>query len=177
MGTHYAAPAESSQPWARRRRHRRRGPGTPAAFSLLELVLVLLIIATFAAIAAPRYANAVARYRADAAAYRVAADLEYARACAKSASSSQAVVFDPDSDLYELTGQEDPDRAGAPYRVRLREEPYHADLTGADFGASGKTVTFDGFGVPDRSGQVDLQVGDDTRTVLVEADTGRITIQ
>jgi len=175
MRTRHAAPAQRTR--AYRNRPRRPGSGRPDAFSLLELVLALAILVTVAAIAAPRYANAVARYRADMAAYRLAADLEHARTCAKSASSSQAVVFQPGSDRYELTGQEDPDHRGLPYQVVLRAEPYYADLTAAAFGSSGATVTFDGFGMPDQGGQVTLQVGDETRTVLVDADTGRITVQ
>ena len=44
----------------------------------MELVLVMVIVATLAAIAVPRYAQATSRYRADAAARRIAADLSLA---------------------------------------------------------------------------------------------------
>ena len=151
-------------------------PPGRAAFSLLEVVLVLAIIAVVAVIAAPRYANALCRYRADMAARRIAADLEAARSWAKSTSASQAVTFDTASDAYELVGREDPDRQGAPYAVIVSAAPYHADLSGALFGG-GATVTFDGFGVPDSGGDVGVQVGDHARTVRVDPDTGKITIE
>jgi len=110
------------------------------------------------------------------AARHIAADLEAARSWAKSTSSSQAVTFDTGAETYELVGREDPDHQGAPYVVVVSEAPYHADLSGALFGA-GATVTFDGFGVPDNGGDVDVQVGDHARTVRVDPDTGKITIE
>lgn len=154
---------------------RRVPPGRPA-FSLLEVVLVLAIIGVVAAIAAPRYANALCRYRAEMAARRIAADLEAARAWAKRTSASQAVTFNTGAEKYELVGREDPDHAGAPYEVVLGKAPYHADLSGALFGG-GATVTFNGFGMPDNGGDVDVQVGDHARTVRVDPDTGKITIE
>ena len=144
------------------------------AFSLMELVVVLAIIAIAAAIAAPRYANAIARYRAETAARRVAADLAYARALAQQTSSNQTVAFDPATDVYTLAGVDDPDRPGQPYPVALAGRPYHADLAAASFGGA-KSVTFDGFGTPSVGGTVTVRVGDYVYTLTVEAETGTVT--
>lgn len=156
-----------------RQRHQKR----PAAFSLLELVLVLAIMATMAAIAVPRYANSLTRYRTDMAAHRIAADLEYAQAAAVAASGSQSVVFYPATDRYELTGLEHPDHPGSPYEISLHEPPFQTDLTGVLFGTDSETVLFDGFGLPDNGGSVQVRTGERVRTVLVEAETGKATIQ
>jgi prepilin-type N-terminal cleavage/methylation domain-containing protein len=149
-------------------------PTTRRAFSLMELVVVLAIVAITAAIAAPRYANAIARYRAETAARRVAADLAYARSLARQTSADQTVVFDPPTDVYTLAGVDDPDRPGQPYTVALADRPYHADLTAASFGGV-KSVTFDGFGTPSSGGTVTIRVGDYLYTLTVEADTGAVT--
>jgi len=147
---------------------------TRQGFSLLEVVLVLVIIAIAAAIAVPRHAAAVARYRAENAARRVAADLVRARSLARQTSSDQTVVFDPAADAYTLVGFDDPDHPGRSYTVALSGRPYHATLTGATFG-EGAGVTFDGFGAAQVGGTVTVAVGDYTWTVSVNGESGEIT--
>src|SRR5688500_9245400 len=70
------------------RRRPRRQTRAALGFTLIEIVMVLFIMAIVAAMAAPRYSQAIARYRLESAAGRVAADLEYARALARSTSTS-----------------------------------------------------------------------------------------
>jgi len=156
-------------------RPRRRTWGPRPAFSLLELVLVLAIIAIASAIAVPRYANALARYRVETSARRIAADLAYARSLARETSGNQTVVFDTDADCYTLAGRDDPDRPGQPYTVSLADRPYGADLTAAQFGEA-TSVTFNGYGVPDEGGTVRVQVGDYAYLVTVDAESGEITM-
>lgn len=144
------------------------------AFSLLELVLVLVILGIAAAIAVPRHAAALARYRAQTCARRVEADLARARSLAQETSSDQAVVFDPAADCYTLAGWDDPDRPGQPYTVALGGDPHRADLVAASFG-SGSTVTFNGYGLPQDGGTVTVQAGDYAWTVSVDGETGEVT--
>jgi prepilin-type N-terminal cleavage/methylation domain-containing protein len=71
-----------------------RGAATiKEGFSLLEVLLVLAIVAIFAAVAASRYGRASGRYRADLAARCITADLNLARSWAKTRSQSRPVVF------------------------------------------------------------------------------------
>lgn len=146
------------------------------AFSLLELVLVLAIIATLAAIAAPRYAASAVRYRADLAARRIVADLELARSSAKAAGTSRTVKFYVSTNNYELSGLPSLDDAAATYMVELSERPYEAALVSADF--AGETeVKFDGWGSPSTGGTVILNAGSEQRTVTIDGETGKATIQ
>src|SRR5687767_1140695 len=65
----------------------------PAALTLVEMVLVVAITALISAIALPRYANSIARYRAESAARRVAADLALAQNSASTTGRPQSIVF------------------------------------------------------------------------------------
>src|SRR6185369_10725096 len=79
---------------------RRFRPRAAAAFSLFELLFVIAIIAIIAAMAMPKYGRSVARYRAQCAARRVAADLMFARSAAKSASAERVVTFNAVAGSY-----------------------------------------------------------------------------
>lgn len=143
--------------------------------TLPELMTVVAVIGIFAAIAVPRYAESLARYRADSAARRVAADLEYARTAARSSSASRSVVFNTGAHSYSIGSVTALFRRPGAYQVVLTEEPYRSTLVSADFGGDA-TVVFNGFGVPDTAGTVVVRCGTTTKTITMEALTGKTTI-
>jgi len=145
-------------------------------FSLVELMMVAAIISVMAAIAAPRYASALASYRADAAARRIVADLALAQGRAKAQSTTLTVDFDPPAGKYAITGMADPDRPASAYTVDLRAEPYRAALDQAAFG-QGTKVNFDGYGIPNKGGTIILHVGSYSKTITVDVYTGAAKIQ
>lgn len=145
-------------------------------FTLIDLMMAIAVIAIVAAIATPRYANALTRYRAEAAARRVAADLELARQTAKSTSSSRTVAFNPAQHSYVIPDVREFDSAGTTYRVQLQDPPYQAQIVSVDFGGDA-VLTFDGFGIPDSGGFVILQAGDYQYTVVVDPETGAAEVQ
>ena len=147
-----------------------------AGFTLLDLIMAMAVIAIVAAIATPRYANALTRYRAEAAARRVVADLALARQTAKSTSSSRTVEFDAADDSYVIPNVRELDTAGTLYRVQLQDPPYQAQIVFVDFGGDAK-LTFDGFGMPDSGGFVIVQAGDYQYTVVVDPETGAAEVQ
>lgn len=149
-----------------------RRPG----FSLFELVLVTVIISLLALMALPRYADAMARYRADAAAQRLAADLNLARQHAEDRSATVKVLFDLSADTLTATGMASLDVQGQDYITRFADEPYYADLISVDFD-SATMVQFDGFGEPTAGGQVVLSVGSLTRTIQFDRNTRRASVQ
>ena len=145
-------------------------------FTLLDLMMAMAVIAIVAAIATPRYANALTRYRAEAAARRVVADLALARQTAKSTSSSRTVEFDAADDSYVIPNVRELDTTGTLYRVQLQDPPYQAQIVSVDLGGDAK-LTFDGFGIPDSGGFVIVQAGDYQYTVVVDPETGAAEVQ
>ena len=154
-----------------------QGPRPAHGFTLIELILVLAIISVLAAIAVPRYAGALARYRADAAARRVIANLEYARQHARASSSGVTVLMNTVTDRMSLVNVPDPDAPGSTSTItNLKSAPYRADLVTADFGGN-NLVIFNGYGDPDSGGTAVLTVGSETRTIVLDANTGKAVIQ
>ncbi len=147
-----------------------------SAFSLFELVLVLAIISIMAGIAAPRYARSLARYRADMAARRIAADITLAQARARNTSGSQTITFDTAAKQYSIIGMANPDNRSQSYVVNLADEPYLASLGTVNFNGS-STLTFNGYGDPASSGSITVSTGDTTKTITVSGDTGSVVIR
>lgn len=130
-------------------------------------MLVLVTVAVVAAMAAPRYAGALASYRARCAAARVSADLAAAAAEARAASAARTVRFDVSAASYSVNG-------GEP--VRLGREPYAASIVSVSLGGD-DAIVFDGYGSPDSGGTVIVRSGAHARTITVDSATGRATVQ
>lgn len=155
---------------------RRHAGDARAGFSLLELVIVLGIVMALAVMAAPLYGNSLSRYRAEMAANRIAADLNLARRRARTSSASCSVVFNPATDTYSIPGMAGLRRSSATYVVQVGDAPHRADLVSADFGGN-TTVVFDAYGVPDAGGTVVVKSGCFTRTVTLDAGSGRAEVR
>ncbi len=149
---------------------------TRPAFSLLELVVVLAIIATVAAIAAPRYVNALANYRAEGIGRRIMADLERARETAQSTSATVTVIFDVGKNRYDIAGLPSLADPSRDVGVDLSVEPYHAQLITATFGGT-EQVSFDGYGKPDNGGVVAVSCGTTTKIINLDTETGIPSMQ
>ncbi|MHC5028533.1 MAG: prepilin-type N-terminal cleavage/methylation domain-containing protein [Planctomycetota bacterium] len=146
------------------------------AFSLVELVIVVAIIATFAAIAAPRYVSSLLNYRVDAAANRIVTDLRLAQHTARTTSSSRSVRFDLGMYQYAIPNVRALNGKANTYTVNLREEPYRAKISSAVLGADAVLI-YNGYGLPDSGGAIEIQVGDRTRTIVINETTGEGVVQ
>ena len=130
-------------------------------FSLLELVLVIVIIATIAGIALPRMSSSTNNSRVDQAIDRIEATLSKAREMARSRSTSVSVRFRTGNERMEI-------KIGGSTveKMYLDSSPYYADMTSASFGAD-EYIIYNGFGMPDTGGTVSISVGSAERTLPV----------
>jgi prepilin-type N-terminal cleavage/methylation domain-containing protein len=151
-----------------------------AAYTMVELVITVAIIAIMSAIAIPHYGRSLTRYQADVAAKRVAADIALARGNARIQSITQTVDFSTPANGYTLTGMPDPNHPAQAYAVDLTASPYTSTLVTAAFGSSvavSRKISFDRFGAPSAGGTVVVQAGDFKKTINVDAATGEVTVQ
>src|SRR4051812_15736296 len=162
----------------RRQRHRRDTTcrATRGAFSLVELTMCMAIMAILAGIAMPRYAQSIASYRARAAAQRLANDLAQVQSYARTSSSSQTISFNATNSTYQISGLRDLESSSSTYLVSLGNEPYRASIATLSLGGA-TNIVFNGYGNPNRGGSITLQSGTTTRTVVIDASSGKVLVQ
>jgi type II secretory pathway pseudopilin PulG len=136
----------------------------------------VLIISIAAAVAVPKYVKSLCYYRCDTAAKRIAADFEWAQRRARTTSSSQAVQFTVATNSYTMPGIPDATKPGSDYVVKLAQEPFDVTLVSVNFGGT-TSMTYDGYGRPNQSGTVVVKAGSTQRTLTVDSDSGKATIQ
>lgn len=141
--------------------------------TLIDLAITVLVVGILAAAAVPRFAGALHVYRVDAAAKRVAADLNFARDQAIARSVDQTVTFASNGKSYVLDGVADPDHPSRTYEVSLIDEPYVLKAN-VSLGTS-SSVTFDIYGRPNHGGSVTVSSGGVSKVVTVDQTTGRAT--
>jgi len=152
--------------------------------TLIELAMVVLIIGILAMAAAPRYVGSLAHFRVEAAASRIAADLEWARQTARTTGVNQTVIFDQGASTYSMATTADPDHPTASLSVDLSRSEYPVSLTRVDFDGEGQ-LTFDLNGCPLAgtalmplvNGEIIISSGSRQRTVVVDGATGHARIQ
>lgn len=149
---------------------------TRRGFTLIDLTITVLIMGVVAATASPKFAALLTSYTAEAAARRIAADLNYAASAAAQTSQSVTVNFDLAGDSYSVAGVDSPDHPGAAWAVSLTTGGMNVDLVSADFAAA-QAVTFNAHGRPNNPGSIVLSSGSDSATIIVDAATGRATVQ
>jgi len=171
-------------------------PPLRAAYTLVEILIVVLVLMIAAAIVIPNIGSADDS-QAIAAAAVLQSDLEVARSMAMATQVPHSVVFSPDSPdkkrSYKVvrayiadTPYESalapavchPVNKGKLYEVRLwdLQGMSHVKVTSVSFGGSPPYVTFLSLGQPIAGGSVDLTVGQITMTVSVEALTGIVSV-
>ncbi len=162
----------------------RRRQGMPTAFTMLELLIVVVILGIAAMTAIPMMSSA-GSIQTRSAANALAADLAYAKSLAISRGQDYAVVFDTTAESYQIEDMfgivvDHPVKKGFKYIVNLANEGLdRVDLYSADFDDSSTSITFDCLGSPkdlNSEGTVVFQSNENSMTVSVEPVTGYITI-
>jgi prepilin-type N-terminal cleavage/methylation domain-containing protein len=150
-----------------------------AAFTLVELVMVLVILACLAGIATPRYAASLNNYGASTAARRIVADLAYAQSLARTTGVTKTVSFDKTNNQYQIVGLTDPDKPSQTYTVSISAAPYRGSIAAVSLlnGATAVTqVNFDKYGFPDAGGTITVQVGTVQMTATLNTTSGKATV-
>ncbi len=143
------------------------------AFTIVELVIVMLVMSIFAAAATPVFLESLLLHRVESAARRVKSDLELARHAARLTSATQSISFT--NSTYTVTGTNHLDNPNAVYAVDLASPPYELDGVTPNF-AGLTSVSFDGYGTPTSGGTVVVAAKDHACTVTLNGTTGEVTI-
>ena len=96
------------------------------AYSIAEIVIVVLILGILTAAAVPKLQESFARHSLLVSARRVAADIRLARSTAMTRSFTQKVTFDIEDSSYELPGVTAYTSGPANYQVELSNAPYRS---------------------------------------------------
>jgi type II secretion system protein H len=149
---------------------RRRG------FSMVEIAFVVVIIGVVAAIAAPRYASAVQRYRVWSAAQRLHGDLQQAREWARASGVPHEVRFDAGNESYAIVRVPASGPEVVRAKVSLAASPYDAEIGRARFQASQAEVDFDAYGRLASGAKIYITSNAWSVPVLADPTSGEITL-
>jgi Tfp pilus assembly protein FimT len=145
---------------------------------LIEMAMVIALIAILSAIAIPRYASAVNRYRVEMAAKRVDADFALARNAARASGLGQTINFGTPANGYTMPGLAAAEGRAGDYTVKLTDEPYKVSLGAVAFGSSPVTsVQFSRYGYPTAAGSVVVRSGGYSKTIYLDGTTGRTEVR
>ena len=160
----------------------------PRAFTLFELMVVVLIVAIVAGVVVPGFGDSAA-WQLSGAARMIASDLQYVQSLALAKADTYKVEFDTAAGEYRalhVAGATDTliphpwnrqDRFGGLFKARFDAHSPYADVTvsTADFGGSSH-VQFDALGAPSSAGYIELQAGNGRIWVIVRAGTGSVKV-
>ena len=138
---------------------------------------MVLITGVVAAVTIPRWSGSLYKYRVKQAADRIAADLALAKSTAYSSSASKTVTFIVGSSQYSVAGITPLNSPTGTYTIQLSGDPYRSTLVSV-WGQSGtQSITFNGYGLPDRGGNIVVAAGGQQKTIVVDATLGTAVVQ
>ena len=159
-------------------------------FTLTEVVMVMVIL-SIVAVSSFVVISSYKTHELYAAAERIASDLRYAKNSAQSSGTWHGILFNVSpTNTYTVyytdgttdTNLADPSNPGVNYTVNVYSNYRGVTISEVNIG-SGSKVEFNPFGAPytDKTGSalttagtITLSLGSDSRTVYIEAETGRI---
>jgi len=156
-----------------------RNNKSSAAFTLVELLVVLVILAIAAAIIVPSV-RGLGDLAATSAARTIATDLQYAQNASITFQLPVTVSFDVSGETYTLSNESGPlihPMSKSAYTVGFsgQEGFENLDIVSANF-SGGPAVTFDELGAPDSAGTVVVRSGRYAYRIDVAAATGKVTV-
>jgi prepilin-type N-terminal cleavage/methylation domain-containing protein len=162
-----------------------------AAFTFIELIVVMVVLGIAALLAVPMFSSA-ADSQLQAAANTIAADLEYVKNLAITRQMNYTMVFDPATESYRVqetatgTTIAHPTKPGLTFQVNFAGDNRTSQVNIATTSFDGvSSITFDYLGTPYSGtgtasamtvGQISLSAGTFATTVTIEPVTGYISI-
>ena len=173
-------------------------PTTPRAYTLIEVLVVVVILGIAGAMIIPAMGS-TGILKSQAALRSIVADITFAQCDAVAFQEKRAVVFDITNSAYSLVQvpgntvdaasntMYDPTKPRGVWTVNFAADSRWGDarITAADFGSGSRTLIFDGMGGPvaDASsnnpgpgGTIRVAAAGASWTITVEAFTGRVTV-
>lgn len=158
-----------------RRAQLKTPPIAATAFTLIELMLVVAIIAIFAAMVLPRVSTTTPAFRASLAAQALAADMELLRTSARARGTSTTLTISADGSTYTLTGLARPGQSTSYNRtIRLSDGPFFSAVDPTTIPSS--PITFSADGTPSQSLVFRIISKGHTKTLTLSRQSSSITI-
>ena len=157
-------------------------PTLSHGFSLIELIMVIAILGIIGATAYPKMSEFYDNIRVSQAVKTLAMDIEYAQTYARTHMDTVYLVIDPDNESYSVFAGENENnltiiphpQENTDFLVKFGEGYYTpATISSTSFTNPANTIVFDEKGFLCDSGYVKLN---DTRTITLEPETGKITV-
>lgn len=149
------------------RKQARRG------FSLAELVVVIVIIATLASVAAPRFASADSSFRVSGAAEQLADAIRDAAAEARRRSTTVVIRISVASDNFNAAVQSPLEYLRI---YNTSDDPFKADIRATEAADGGTKIFVNGFGVYSTSATIRISVGAQERAIMIDSVSGTVTV-
>lgn len=149
------------------------------AFSLLEVVLVMTMMAVMLGLTAPRMRSYIEHDRVRRLGGQIALDLAMARSEAIKLRTPVMVKFNAGENFYsiEIEGDVSTVRGReSEYKVLLKQDKLHnAEIRSIELD-TGVNIKFDRFGRPDNGGVIVIGSGDSEVTITIDQATGNVTV-
>ncbi len=151
------------------------------AFTVIETIIVIVIVAILAATAIPAFVSSHNTLKIESAYKQLMQDIRYTRQLAIASQVTHGISFNPSLDSYFLYRQDtsnvikDP-ATQKPFSVTYASGPFSGvNLVSTTFTVpETDTLEFNSLGAPSGGGTVTLNFNGITKTITVEANTGRI---
>ena len=146
-----------------------------AAFTLVELTMVIAMMSIIAAIAMPRMSGANVNYRLKSAANRIVLDFELAKKQAQAISQDVVITFDTTSHTYRISNLPSLNDPTKEYFVELNHFPYNSKIRSVTSDDNSAVIKINGLGMINQNAKIILVVGNTARTVIFNADSNSVT--